>query len=83
VAISSQEGLSESWMWNRQYAEKMKTIGGAEGDRTPDLRIANAKNRTLHSLTCSDINLQFFNRLQPVQEQFLAQFLSSIFIDLH
>ena len=34
-----------------------------------------------HGVACSNINLQFFNRLQPSQEQFLSQSLTSIFID--
>ena len=29
--------------------------GGAEGDRTPDLRIANGLGPSLHGLTCSDM----------------------------
>jgi hypothetical protein len=29
-------------------------IGGAEGDRTPDLRIANGLGPALHALSCSD-----------------------------
>jgi len=32
----------------------------------------------LHAVTFSDINLQLFNRLQPSQDQFLVQFLTSI-----
>ena len=59
--------------------------GGAEGGRTPDLRIANGPNGPLHLLTRSDTqrhNLQFFNRLQPLQDQFLCRPLTSIFIDL-
>ena len=33
-----------------------------------------------HAVTSSSINLQFFNRLQPLQDQFLAHFFD---IDLH
>jgi len=35
-----------------------------------------------HAVALSSINLQFFNRLQPAQEQFLLQYLTAIFIDL-
>jgi hypothetical protein len=34
-----------------------------------------------HAVTGSSINLQFFNRLQPLQEYFLCGPLTSIFID--
>jgi hypothetical protein len=56
----------------------------SRGGPTPDLCIANGPNGPLHLLTCADMqrhNLQFFNRLQPTQVQFLVQCLSSIFID--
>jgi integrase-like protein len=65
--------------------KSLKLNGGAEGGRTPDLRIANGPNGPLHLFTCSNMrrhNLQFFNRLQPLQDQFLVQSLTSIFIDL-
>ena len=34
----------------------LDSIGGAEGDRTPDLRIANGLGPGLHGLSCSDIH---------------------------
>jgi len=36
-------------------AAELDLIGGAEGDRTPDLRIANGLGPPLHGLSRSDI----------------------------
>jgi hypothetical protein len=41
-------------------------IGGAEGDRTPDLRIANSLGPPLHALLFSDMQWRKLTILQQV-----------------
>lgn len=56
--------------------------GGLNSDRPPHCEWAWAINAVIVIRVSSSINLQFFNRLQPLWDQFLVQSLTSTFIDL-